>query len=201
MRRVARAAVLLIDLVNPLAFAGGERLLAHARPAVARIARLRARARRAGVPCIFVNDNFDCWHLGFQELVAYVQQATGPGGELLRELQPDPGNDYFVLKPMHSGFFETALTTLLARLEVKTLVLTGIAGDICVLFTANDAHMRGFELVVPCDCVASEDEDDNRRALAQMERLLRADVRPSREIEFAAPHRRGPACGIGNARP
>jgi nicotinamidase-related amidase len=185
LRQVEGAALLVIDVVNPLDFEGSEALLARAEPAVERIARLRARARDAGVPCLFVNDNFDCWHLGFRELVEHVRRSTDAGRRLLGLLEPDPRTDYFVLKPMHSGFFQTALETLLARLGIRTLVLTGIAGDICVLFTANDAYMRGFELLVPGDCVASERTEDNDRALAQMARLLRADVRPSEELAFA----------------
>jgi nicotinamidase-related amidase len=185
VREVEGAALLLIDVVNPLDFEGSAALLAHAEPALARMARLRVRAREAGTPCIFVNDNFDCWHLGFRELVEHVRAATDAGRRLLAALEPDPRTDFFVLKPMHSGFFQTALETLLARLRIRTLVLAGIAGDICVLFTANDAYMRGFELLVPADCVASESAEDNRRALAQMARLLHADVRPSEQLAFA----------------
>jgi len=185
MREVRDGALLLIDLVNPLDFEGGEALLAHAEGAVARIVELRQRARAAGMPCIFVNDNYDCWQLGFRELVARVRDAGAPGSRLLEGLEPDPSADYFVLKPMHSGFFRTALEALLARLAVRRLVLTGVAGDSCILFTAVDAHMRGYELWVPRDCVASEREEDNRRALAQMERLLHADVRPSHELFLA----------------
>jgi len=170
--------------VNPLDFPGGDELLAHARPAARRIAALRRRAAAAGLPAIYVNDNFDCWHLGFRDLVERVRGGAGPGRVLLDELAPDPRRDYFVLKPMHSAFFHTAFEVLLQRLAVQRLVLTGFAGDICVLFTAADAHMRGFELAVPRDCVASQRAEDNRRALDQMERLLKADTRPSAQLEL-----------------
>jgi nicotinamidase-related amidase len=69
-------------------------------------------------------------------------------------LRPKP-DDYFVLKPQHSGFYGTPLELLLDHLSIHTLILTGFATDLCVLFTANDAHMRGFHLVVPKDCVAA----------------------------------------------
>jgi nicotinamidase-related amidase len=182
-----RSALILVDVVNPLDFPGGEALLAHARPAARRIAALRRRASAAGVPAIYVNDNFDCWHLGFRELVERVRAGAGPGRVLLEELAPDPSRDYFVLKPMHSAFFHTAFEVLLQRLGVGRLVLTGFAGDSCVLFTAADAYMRRFEIVVPEDCVASQRMEDNRRALEQMQRLLKADTRPSRQLAFAAP--------------
>ena len=84
------------------------------------------------------------------------------GRALVEALVPEP-DDYFVLKPKHSGFFSTTLDILLEYLGVKTVILTGVAGNICVLFTANDAYMRDFSLVVPRDCVASNTEEENRR--------------------------------------
>src|SRR5918911_1759359 len=102
---------------------------------------------------------------------------------IVRLLQPDP-DDYVVLKPKHSGFFSTTLDTLLKYLEVSTLILTGVAGNICVLFTANDAYMRDFRLVVPADCVASIDPEENRHALAQMRDVLGADLTPSTDLDL-----------------
>ena len=80
----------------------------------------------------------------------------------------------------------TTLEVLLNHLQVDTLILTGIAADICVLFTANDAYMRGFELIVPSDCVASNGADVNRRALSQMSTRLKADTRPSPRLRLRA---------------
>jgi nicotinamidase-related amidase len=102
-------------------------------------------------------------------------------------------DDYFILKPKHSGFFSTTLDVLLSYLGVKTLIITGFAGDICVLFTANDAYMRDFHLVTPCDCVASNCEESNARAVQQMHRVLKADVTPSTELDLAALFRNEPA--------
>jgi nicotinamidase-related amidase len=90
------------------------------------------------------------------------------------------------LKPKHSGFFSTTLDTLLEYLGVRAVVLTGIAANICVLFTANDAYMRDLHLAVPCDCVASNTEEENRYALDQMGKVLKADTRPSTELSFPA---------------
>ena len=101
----------------------------------------------------------------------------------MAQLQPDV-DDYFVLKPKHSAFFQTNLEILLRYLGTTTLVLTGMAGDYCVLFTANDAHMRDFRIIVPSDCVASEDAERNREALALMQRVLKADLTPSGELKF-----------------
>ena len=89
-----------------------------------------------------------------------------------------------MLKPKHSGFFSTTLDVLLDYLGARTLILTGIAGNICVLFTANDAYMRDYRLVVPADCVASETRRENQQALGIMRTLLKADVTPSTRLRL-----------------
>ncbi len=97
------------------------------------------------------------------------------GREVVSLLVPEP-EDYSVLKPKHSGFYATSLPVLLEWLGATTLILTGFAGNICVLYTANDAYMRGYELIVASDGVASESEAENRRALGHMRKLLKARV-------------------------
>ena len=84
-------------------------------------------------------------------------------------------SDYFVLKPKHSGFYATTLDLLLEYLRVDTLIVTGIAANICVLFTADDAYMRDYNLLVPSDCVAATSED-TEHSLCQMKSILKADV-------------------------
>jgi nicotinamidase-related amidase len=164
-------ALVLIDVVNDLEFEGGERLLAPALPMARRLGALAGRARRAGVPVIYVNDNFGRWRSDLAALVRHCLRDGVRGGAIVRRLRPRR-DDYFVLKPKHSGFFATPLDTLLTYLGVDTLLLGGLTTDRCVLFTAADAHMRDYHLHVPRDCVASIDPGDNDRALMQLERIL-----------------------------
>jgi len=180
-----RLALMLVDVLNPFDFDGADALFPSALAAARAIASLQARARLLGIPSIYLNDNFGYWHLGFRELVEMFRGEDQRGRRIIDLLDPDPARDHFVLKPMHSGFFQTGLEVLLRRLAAETLVITGIAGDICVFFTANDAYMRDFRVVVPTDCVASERPEDNAHALRQMARILKADVRPAGEIDFA----------------
>jgi len=175
------AAHLLIDLVNPFDFDGAERLFPHALAAARRIAALKHRLRAAGVPTVYVNDNFGHWEMGFRELVELLRTTRVRSAALLEHIAPAAG-DRFILKPKHSGFYATSLEVLLARWGARRLILTGVAGNICVMFTANDAHMRDFTLAVPGDCVASEDAATNDWALRQMQRVMRADIRPSDEL-------------------
>jgi nicotinamidase-related amidase len=176
-------ALLLIDTINDLEFDGGEELLQTALPAAKRIAQLKARARQAQVPIIYVNDNFGKWRSDFKRIVTHCLEENVRGRPIAKLLEPDD-EDYFVLKPKHSGFFSTTLDLLLEYLEARTLVLTGFAGNNCVLFTANDAYMRDYQLIIPVDCLASINQLDNDNALRQMEKVLKADTRPSIEVEF-----------------
>jgi nicotinamidase-related amidase len=183
-------ALLLIDVINDLEFPGGDVLLDYALPMAARIGVLKRRAKQAGVPAIYVNDNFGKWQSDLGKLIAHCLDDGVRGRPLVERLLPEE-DDYAVLKPKHSGFYSSTLDTLLAYLKARTLVLTGLTGNVCVLFTANDAFMRDFHLVVPADCVASIDPEDNAYALRQMATVLEADTRPSTELDFAALKRRG----------
>jgi len=177
--------LLLIDLINDLDFAEGPELLKFALPMAERIATLKRRAKAAGIPAVYVNDNFGRWQSNFQAQVDHCLNDGVLGKPIAELLRPEP-DDYFVLKPKHSGFFSSTLDTLLHYLGAKTLILTGIAGNICVLFTANDAYLRDFFLFVPADAVASNTRDENDHALDQMARILKADVTPTTELDLAA---------------
>jgi nicotinamidase-related amidase len=176
-------ALLLIDWINDLEFDGGDKLLPQALAAAKATAALRARAKRAGVPVVYCNDNFGRWRSDFRSLLEHVLHDDVRGKPIAELLKPDD-DDYFVLKPKHSGFHSTTLEVLLAHLGARTLILTGIAGNFCVLFTAQDAYMHNFELVVPRDCLASEEEADNRHALEHMAKTCKADTGPSAGIDF-----------------
>jgi nicotinamidase-related amidase len=179
----AEVALLLIDVINDLEFEEGEQLLKHALPMAENIAALKERAKQAGIPAIYVNDNFGKWQSDFNKLLKHCLGEDVCGKPLVQLLKPEE-DDYFVLKPKHSGFFSTTLDTLLEYLQARTLILTGLAGNICVLFTANDAYMRDFNLVVPSDCVASNHEEENTHALGLMKTVLKADTRPSTELNL-----------------
>ena len=170
-------------MINDLDFPQGRKLLRYALPAARRIASLKKRANRADVPVIYVNDNFGRWRSDFRQQVAHCRRDGCLGRELAVRLAPGE-EDFFVLKPKHSGFYSTTLDILLKSLGVVNLVLAGFATDICVLYTANDAYMRGYQIVIVSDGVAAEHANWNRNALAQMRRHLGADVRAARSIRF-----------------
>jgi nicotinamidase-related amidase len=174
-------ALLIVDVINDLDFPEAKQLLRFVPAMSRRLAKLKERAKAAGVPVIYVNDNFGRWRSDVRKLVEHCRK--GHGRELVDSLRPDE-DDYFVLKPKHSGFFSSTLETLLRYLEARRLIITGIAGNFCVLFTANDAYMRDYELIVPADCTISNTERENRQALALMKNYLKADTGMSARIKF-----------------
>lgn len=179
------AALLLIDVINDLEFPGGEELLPHALAMARALAGLKRRARRASIPCIYVNDNFGRWRSDFRQMSEHVL-AEGRRGRPVAELLRPAEDDYFVLKPQHSGFYGTALELLLKHLGARALILGGMAANICVLATATDAYMRGFRLYVPADGVAAEGEAAARAALAHMADVLKADTAPAADLDLGA---------------
>ena len=179
----AGSALLLIDVINDLAFKGSSVLVAQAEPMALRLAALKRRATAAGMPVIYVNDNFGQWRSDFRQTVAHCTSRSSPGRRLSQRLRPT-ARDYFVLKPKHSGFFDTTLDTLLDNLRISRVILTGIAGNICVLFTANDAYMREFKVFAVADCIVSNTAADNDHALQQIGSVMKGRVATSTQLRF-----------------
>jgi nicotinamidase-related amidase len=176
-----RQALLIVDMINTLDFDGGAQLLPAALEAAGRIAALKHAARANGVPVIYANDNFGRWRSDFRGVVRHCLQPGVRGRPLAERLQPG-AEDYFVLKPRHSAFYATPLEVLLRQLGTRELLVTGVAADNCVLFTAYDAHLREFRVGVPEDCVAAETPARCERALTQMRQSLDADTARADEV-------------------
>jgi len=180
----SRVALLILDVVNDLEFEGGAGVVPRAIRMARRIAALKAKASEAGVPVVYVNDNFGRWRSDFRRTVAHCLDEDVRGQPVVAMLVPDEA-DYFVLKPKHSGFFNTTLDLLLEYLQVEVLIITGMATDSCVLFTAADAYMRDLEVIIPRDCVTAVTVPAHREALAHMRRVLKAEIVSSGDIDFA----------------
>jgi len=176
------AALIILDMINDFDFPGGHVLEAKARRIASGIASLRAQAERSRLPVIYVNDNFGEWH---SEKSRLVEIALAAGSEVARALRPNP-DDYFIIKPKFSGLYATNLPVLLPKLGVSRLIVTGIATDMCVLFTAADAHMRDYALWVPSDLVAGEDDDRAAAALDIMAKSMGAEIAASATLDCAA---------------
>jgi nicotinamidase-related amidase len=183
----SETALLMVDVINDLNFPEANQLLRYAPAMARRLAKLKARAKKARIPVVYVNDNFGRWRSDLRSLVEHCRK--GKAREIVDLLRPEE-DDYFVLKPKHSGFFSSTLETLLRYFGAEKLIITGIAGNYCVLFTANDAYMRDYKLLVPSDCTVSNTAPENREALKLMRNYLKADTSPSGKVKLMRARRR-----------
>jgi nicotinamidase-related amidase len=115
------------------------------------------------------------------EIPEIIAAEDSPGRAIVRKIAPRD-DDYFVIKPQFSGFYATNRPVLLPKLGVSRLVITGIAADICVLFTAADAHMRAYDLWAPSDAVTSEADERTRWALEIMQKSMQARTEPTQDL-------------------
>ncbi len=175
------AALILLDLINTFDFPGGDRLLRQAVPAAQKIAGLKQRCRTHGIPAIYVNDHFGRWRSDFSALVEHCRQPEFAGRDVVEMVLPEE-EDYFVFKPMYSGFYQTTLELLLHHLGSHSLIITGLASNICVLCTANDAHMRGYDLWLPGDAMAASTQEEQVYAELHFQKVLSAQITASEHI-------------------
>lgn len=176
-------ALILIDVINDMEFKSGEALLRNALPAAKNLSQLRHHAKDAGVPVIYVNDNFGKWRSDFRQQLGHVLEDGVRGEPIAKLLRPDE-QDYLVLKAKHSGFYHTQLDLLIDYLQVRTVVLAGFATDMCVLFTASDAYLRDLDIIVPPDCSASASMEHHEQALEHMTRVLHVRTILSKDLDF-----------------
>jgi len=178
-------ALLVIDMISSWDFPDGDKLLPHALQIAPRIAALKARCLREGVPVIYANDNRGRWQSDFSHLVRLSTDSGGDAARITQSLLPDAA-DYFVLKPKQSAFFGTPLELLLQHLGVKRVIVTGVASDQCVLTTAAEANMRDLAVVVPRDCIASQTRQRNDMVLRQLQEAHKLPTTPGARIRLQA---------------
>ena len=181
----SKSALVIIDFVTDFDFEDGEMLFKHARPAAKRLSQLKQRANKAKVPIIYINDNYGKWQTDFEHQAKDIEEYSPKGRQIIELLRPEK-DDYYVLKPQRSGFYETPLAVLLEALGVSKLVISGLTTDICVLFTAHDAYMRGFEITIASDCCAAVKPAHHRTALELMKRVAEAAIMPASRIRFGS---------------
>lgn len=172
-----QSALLIIDMISDFGFPDGEKLFVEAEKAIGHMVQVRTLFRGRGLPVIYVNDNFDHWNLGFSGLVDWAQRRDSRGRAIVERLLPAE-EDYFILKPRHSAFYETALPSLLDRLDVRRLAIVGVAGDACVLSSALDAYIRQLPVWVPANASASLTAKRNTRAMEFLAESLGCDTHP-----------------------
>jgi nicotinamidase-related amidase len=181
----ADTVLVILDLISDFCFDDGEKIARAALPVARRIARLKARSAKAGIPTIYVNDAIGRWRSDFHGMVRHCAREQARGRRVVEAIAPS-ADDYCILKPKHSGFFATPLDTVIKFLGAKRLILTGASSHQCVLFTANDAYVRDLELLIPSDCISARTRSDTQLALRYFGSVLGADLSPSTRLRLAA---------------
>ena len=176
-----RRALVVIDMINTYDHEDAERLRESAEEVVPVLGELVERARAAGAPIIYVNDNFGEWRSDHRALVE--EAVSGEHGSLVEPIVPDE-DAMFVVKARHSIFYETPLEYLLDQEDIEEVVLTGQATEQCILYSALDAHIRHIPVVVPREAVAHIHEDLAEAALRMMEVNMEAEIVDADEVRF-----------------
>ncbi|MBP1970284.1 nicotinamidase-related amidase [Virgibacillus natechei] len=168
-------AVLFVDVINDFDFDGGENLLKHTDEILPNMKKLRDFAKKNNLPTIYINDHYGLWQADFNKIIDRCKNERSK--QVIDTLKPDK-DDYFIIKPQHSAFFQTPLQSLLNELNKTHLIMAGIAGDICILFTAKDAYMYDFDMHIPENCMASEEKEGSEYALYLMRTVMKANIEP-----------------------
>lgn len=175
--------LVILDMISEFDFQNAEKFLPTARRVARAIATLKQRACAAGIPVVYVNDTSGKWE---SDPAAFIDRCARPGAkasDIATLLRPQRA-DYFIFKPRHSAFYETPFQTLLQRLQVRHLVLTGMTSHQCVLFTAMDAHVREYRLTVPSDCIGAHTSSATRHASFILKEALNARVVGARSVRW-----------------
>jgi len=187
VRHKSGLALVLIDVINHFEFPDGKTILRQALAVAPALARLKKKARKAGVPVIYVNDNFGQWRSEMSKLIQYCLRPAAAGRTFVEQLRPDD-EDYFVLKPMHSAFYQTPLDLLLRELGASSIILSGLATNSCILCTAHDANMRNIKIIVPRDCCTARTAREHEQALEHIGAMADAKVVLSSSLSLEKAH-------------
>ncbi len=168
--------MLVTDMLNRYEHDDAEPLMASVRVALPQVAELIAHARRRELPVIYVNDNHGDWSAGREQLVEWGLGGADPS--LIGPIEPAPDAP-FLTKARHSAFYQTLLAELLHQRGIERLVLCGQVTEQCILYTALDAYVRHYEVVVASDAVAHIDAVLADAALEMMARNMHAKIAPA----------------------
>ncbi len=163
-------AILVVDMLNDFLKPGGKMVLEGGTVLIPPVRRLLNRARKVGMPVVYVND---CHRPGlkddreFKKRSEHCIEGTW-GAEVIDEIKPKK-KDFVVLKHRFSGFYDTDLDLTLKDLCIDMVIVMGVVTNICVRSTIHDAFFRGYQVFVPRDCVMATGEREQESSLYDIE--------------------------------
>ena len=174
-----KTALVVVDMLNSYEHDDAEQLTKSVETIVDPLSDLIARANDDDVEIIYVNDNYGDWNSSQEELSR--RALEGARRDLVEPLLP-PDDADFVIKARHTIFYMTPLEYLLGQKEIDRLVLTGQVTEQCILYSALDAYVRHFDVVVPRDGVAHIHENLAEAAFEMMQRNMGAEITSCAEL-------------------
>jgi nicotinamidase-related amidase len=170
---VSATALIVVDMLNHYEHEDAEPLRRSVHDTLPAIKSLVKRASGADIPIVYVNDNHGDWSAGRPEL---CQRALeGPDPSLVEPIIPGE-RTAFLVKARHSIFYETQLDYLLRDQEVERIILIGQVTEQCILYSALDAYVRHYSIVIPRDAVAHIHQDLADAALRMMETNMAGEI-------------------------
>ncbi|MBS1843580.1 MAG: cysteine hydrolase [Actinobacteria bacterium] len=174
-------ALIVVDMLNPYDHPEAEELAERVEGALPGVEDLLRRAREADAQVVYVNDNYGDWNSSSEELARSAMNGKRP--DLVEPILPIEGQS-FVVKARHSTFYETPLEYLLDQMGVGRLVFCGQVTEQCILYSALDAYVRHFDVVIPTDAVAAIYDDLGDAALRLMERNMGAELVEAEAVDW-----------------
>jgi len=167
-----KEALLVIDMLNDFVLEGAPLEVPSTRTILPELRKEIEKARREGIPVIYICDSHDKDDREFKKMGWPAHAVKGTkGAEVVEGLKPMEG-ERVIEKKTYSGFYNTELDDTLKGLGVRSIKLTGCVTNICVLFTASDGVLRGYDVKVLENCVAWINKDDHEFALRLMKNVL-----------------------------
>ena len=162
----ARAAVIVVDMINEFCKPGGKMVLPGYEVLMPPQLAVIEAARKAGAPVVWVHDSHRRNMRRDREWLKRTPHGTE--GTWATEIIDELGartDEIHVIKHRYSSFFQTDLDVTLKDMLVDQLVIFGVVTNICVRSTVHDAFFNGYEVVVPRDCCAATGEREQASSL------------------------------------
>ena len=180
---MSRLATIVIDMLNPYDHEDAEALAEQAESRIEPMKNLIEATRDSEAELIYVNDNYDDFTATSKDLGEHAMQGERP--DLVEPILPPKGT-LFVQKVRHSAFYSSSLDHLLKIKEIETVILAGQVTEQCILYSALDAYVRGFDLRIARDAVVPIDPELGDAALKMMEVNMSAEIVPASQALPAA---------------
>jgi ureidoacrylate peracid hydrolase len=187
--RPEHTALLVIDMQNDFCAEGGflqkERGydVGFAATVADNIRSVVDAAREAGMPVVWVRSIYDYKYLADPHIVKRRGEGCcmeGSWGADFFALAPAPG-ELIVDKHCYNGFRETTLDADLRSRGIRTLIVTGVATNVCVDSTLREGFFLGYYIVLLEDCVGSNSRAGHEGTLATVRNNI-GTVAPSHAV-------------------